>query len=369
LPMQQIDQTANVTLSDDQLAAEHLIKEWIANKKRKEFVLGGLAGTGKTTLIRHLVKNYEIGGVLALAGKAVKVLKDKGVNAQTIHSAIYEYAGLDDNGEPIFDTIAKNVFRKGMVVIVDESSMVNLQVANELRRHASKILWFGDHGQLEPIGDDPEIMTRCDYRLETIHRQAQESRILNVAYDIRTGLKSFTQMESGGEVVFSSQTNYEQIAEMQLDNDVVIVGFNDLRNRINLKAREIAKRAEKLCIGEQIICLKNNYRRGIYNGGIYTVTDIFKMNGDCIEANITDTDKEYYVQIYTPCLGVGKKSDDPNCAFDFFDYATAITCHKAQGSEWDRVLLVDPGDFSKWNMNRWRYTAVTRAKKLLHIVR
>ena len=177
--------TPGIVFTADQQAAIEAIDEWASDPESREFTLGGLAGTGKTTMLAEILKTLPC-RVAAPTGKAAQNLRRKGIPAGTVHGLIYKYIGEDENEKPVFDD-------KGdahAFVAIDEASMVNAEMANDLRRHCGRILWVGDHGQLPPVGDDPGIMSDPDARLETICRQTDGSDIIRFAHHLRTGCKA-----------------------------------------------------------------------------------------------------------------------------------------------------------------------------------
>ena len=362
-------------LSEDQARAFDAIKAWLASG-RKEFTLGGYAGTGKTTMVRTILQTIRKSAVLALTGKACRVLISKGIPAQTIHSAIYNFHAEDEKGDPIFRGKGGKVFTDDAVIVVDEASMVNVEIAEELRFHASRILWVGDHGQLEPIGDDPGIMKSPDATLEKIHRQAESSPIIRLAHLVREGAtfrEAKRSLSSAGlteGIAFRGNESPDGLAEAALceEYDQVIVGFNAFRNRCNEAFRVMLKKEDIVEVGDRLICLRNYRKIGALNGMIFKVLDAQEhARPDTARLTLEPEDGGRSIQsnAYLPCFGRGPSTDDPVGSV-YFDYGYAITCHKSQGSEWDSVVVKDsPCD--GWAMNRWRYTAVTRARSRLMI--
>ena len=158
----------------------HVLKE-VVRLPKHEVTVGGRAGTGKTTVIRHLVGLLPRFAVCAYTGKAVNVLKSKGVDARTIHSLIYK--AYTDEERKVYFSLAADLGCDG--IIVDEASMVSRSIYEDLRSFGKPLVFVGDHGQLEPVGDDFNLMRDPDYRLETIHRNAGE--IAHFADYIRQG--------------------------------------------------------------------------------------------------------------------------------------------------------------------------------------
>lgn len=383
-------------LSEDQEAAITKIEKWQLGQFTgalgpNELALAGLAGTGKTTVLTELValagkegSSMKVRRVLAPTGKAAHVLRTKGVDAGTIHSAIYNFEGTElekETGKVELKFSDKNArFRNG-IVVVDESSMVSADVAADLRRACQGILWVGDHGQLPPVGSDPGIMRRADVVLERIHRQAAGSKIVQAAHSFRSGgtpqeamdVAAACSVGSFDVLRLSSRAMAGSIVAVAVERGIeqLIVPWNDLRWRANYSYRMALKLDEDgLAVGERLVCLRNNYPLGVWNGEQIHVTEIFEW--DAAEKRGTVTIEADGRDNPIQCDIVLEEKDAPPREVDrgelLVGYGYAVTCHKAQGSEWKSVLVVDPGAASKFDLPRWRYTAATRAKESLIVV-
>lgn len=339
---------------------------------------GGYAGTGKTTLVKELIRTVGNVAVVAFTGKAVSVLRRKGVSqAQTLHSLMYQVAGEDDEGDPIFKrraTLARDddygYHPAPDLVIVDEASMINKRMHEDLEALARKILYVGDHGQLQPIGYDPGLMRDPIIKLEKIHRQAEGSEILHYAHHLREGKDPF-------DVVQPTAESDVQIVNRWPDNlhefDTVLVGFNGTRHYLNKLIREARGFSGVMPQrGETLLCLANNPGFGIFNGLQVTVNDCEPRDEETAWLWFTDFEgRDRHVPIYLPQFGSSEKFQREELIrenYGLFDWGYALTVHKAQGSEWDKVCVIEkihPG----WGEARWRYTAATRAaKKLTYVV-
>ena len=375
---------SNIELTEEQQEAVDAIAEWAAGNGN-EISLGGYAGTGKTTIIRYLVEGIAAKAVvLTPTGKAACVLRSKGIDADTIHSFIYRCVGEVEkkNGEmkPVFERKeAEEVLFRG-IIIVDEASMVNQEMANDLRSLdlGFRIIWVGDHGQLPPVGGDPGIMRSPNIVLTTIHRQAEKSPIIRLAHRVRAG-EPFGRLRSPDEsVVFvenAKSANKIVDVSIRCELDTVLVGMNSVRHDVNAEYRERIGFHDPLCVGDKVICLLNNRKLDIFNGQTFKITELGEVStwGGMPweqDATIHDGEREVDVRILLTRLGKQSSRDDENRSRDacLFDYAYAITVHKSQGSEWNRVGLVDCYS-SIWENNRWRYTGVTRAKDRLVVFR
>jgi exodeoxyribonuclease-5 len=164
--------------SPDQQAVVDAIVEWrdawpAANQT---FTLGGLAGTGKSTIVSYLAGCLPGAVVACPTGKAAHVLRRKGVDAGTIHALIYHPFG-NSKGQP---TYRLKRLLDAETIIIDEASMVDSKMYGDLCSFTKPILFVGDHGQLEPIGDNPHLMRNPDVRLEEIHRQEAGNPIIRM---------------------------------------------------------------------------------------------------------------------------------------------------------------------------------------------
>jgi exodeoxyribonuclease-5 len=260
-----------------------------------------------------------------------------------------------------FDTeafLGRNVW-----TVVDEASMVNEEMATDLRATGARLLWVGDHGQLPPIGVDPGIMRNPDAKLETVCRQAESSPIIRLAHWVRTG-HPFRDWKSAPEAEVVRSMTVRNVASTALRAKAqILVGFNNSRILLNRECRKQMGFTGDIVVGERLICLRNDYRRRMFNGQQFEVVELDESAlPGCRYARLRSVDdgSERDADVFVPCLGRGPKDDEPEGA-SLMDYAYAITVHKSQGSEWPTVVLVD-ATCKHWDDSRWRYTAITRAK-------
>ena len=343
-------------LSDKQKQALYQIFSAVKNGT-KEVTLGGYAGTGKTTLINYLTKFYPTFGVCAYTGKAANVLRKKGIHsASTIHSRIYK--PTFDNGVVYFDL---NQDHGCDGFIVDEASMVSEEIYLDLKSFDKSIVFVGDHGQLEPIDSNFNLMTRPDFRLEEIHRNA--GCIAKFAQHVRNGLAARGFQDEGLDIEFVSRISDEMLCEVSQ----VICAYNKTRCSINSQIRNALGYSGILNVGERVMCLRNNRMQGLFNGMQGTVVALYKgprgrklMDFEFdgfIYTGIAYEEDQFGQEKYKIKHGGG---DSPNP----FDYAYCVTCHKAQGDEWDDVLVIEQ-KCPKWSHRRWAYTAASRARTKL----
>jgi len=351
-------------LTEHQQGVYDAVKEWFRGSKRQELTFGGYAGTGKTVTASVIASGDDFGYVHTVAptGKAVRVLRSKGIHdAETIHSFVYRFVGKDANGQPIFDT---KETEEPDLLVADESSMVPMPVYQDLLATGLRILWIGDHGQLEPVGEDAGLMKDPEIRLEEILRQAKESPILAFAHECRQGIPPRDRIDVPGLKV-DRISDYLYDTERLLSFGQILVAFNRTRTSLNNRIREHLGFKAKVEVGDKLIIRRNNRRRRIFNGMIVVVEKIHELSGKEATVDLRDDDDRLLEEVKLDLRQLGNNQlVDPFPGVGLADYGYAITVHKSQGSQWDRVLVVE--EFCpKWSMPRWRYTAQTRAAKEL----
>lgn len=357
------------TLSEEQELAVNTIVAWAENlSSPREFKLGGYAGTGKTTVIKtiqeRLGQKFRI-GVCAFTGKAVSVLSRKQIYARTIHSTIYDTDIIAGKGYVFY---LKSQLNPNLdLIIVDEASMVSTDLYNDLLKFRKKILWVGDPGQLEPVGDNPNLMRKPDLVLNKIHRQAEKSAILTLANDVRNGKPISLRKELEDLVTRDKKLQVRDL----LSVDQVICAKNKTRRGFNESIRRALNRPlEELVPTDKIIILRNSLSDNVFNGLILFIETVHSSEKDYWVVDAKDeVDKRYLkLKLWKKTFFVEKldPGEFPPKGLVQADFGWAITCHKSQGSEWDSVLLYDewvPPQL--WDMRRWRYTGITRAAKKL----
>jgi exodeoxyribonuclease-5 len=358
---------SQIILTDEQNQAIDLILSWLFKSPRQVFKLGGYAGTGKTTIIRTLIERLddlnERCVVMAFTGKACSVLCRKNVPAGTIHSNIYN-CECDNKGNYTF-TKRASIPLQPRLIIIDEASMISTDLWEDLLSFKHKILCVGDPGQLEPVGDNPNLMHEQDFCLSKIHRQAEKSPIITLAHQIR----------STGILPSCKETPELSIRSKRVDTKFfssvsqVICAKNATRNSFNASIRQLKGFSPCTILPEEkLICLKNNLRFGIYNGLICFVKSVVEHE-DYFMCQLVDEINTQLPNIKiwkAPFLRQLQQGEFCPPYLAHFDYGYAITCHKSQGSEWNNVALwfecMPP---KVWDNKRWLYTGITRASKQL----
>ena len=116
------------------------------------------------------------------------------------------------------------------------------------------------------------------------------------------------------------------------------------------------------------MCLKNNKNLGLFNGMQGVVLDLY-MDDHGRPLMDFEFDDQQYHGIWFDTKQFGKEKPDANIFAgkvyaNPFDYAYCITAHKAQGDEFEKVMVIEQ-KCDKWDHRRWSYTAASRAKELL----
>lgn len=363
--------------------------------------IAGYAGTGKSTLIKFIIAALDIDEddvcYVAYTGKAAKVLKDKGCpNAMTTHRLLYQSVPRNDG--TFYHKIKRPLEHYYKLIVVDEISMLPKEMWDLLLSHKIHAICLGDPFQLPPIGEDNGVLAKPHIFLDEIMRQAQESEIIRLTMDIREGKP--LELFKGNEVQVIDQKDI--VGGMYGWADQIIVAKNLTRRTINNQMRKMIFNSDDTApqIGDRIICLRNDWENPsaagdvMVNGTTGVISNIKLINNhpflhpmmlaDFLPDDYTDMDVEFSpVDLYFrnvnmdyKLLSTGEetvtkenfKTFPKVCRPQTFDYAYAITCHKSQGSEYDKVLVFEEylkgGDHA-----RWLYTAATRAKKKLVLVR
>ena len=253
------------------------VAEWLKAKPGRGntppiFRLFGYAGTGKTTLAKHLAEGVD-GKVLfaAFTGKAALVMRRKGCeSASTIHSLIYK--PLESSVEqPSFELWDDAPASKAQLIVIDECSMVDAELGRDLLSFGVPLLVLGDPAQLPPIqGGGFFTDAEPDAMLTEVHRQAQDDPIVRLSMDIRDGNRLVPGDYGETQVVSRDALDPQRV----LDADQVLVGRNATRRAYNTRMRERRGFDEPLPVaGDKLVCLRNNRRKGLLNGGLWTVKE------------------------------------------------------------------------------------------------
>ena len=372
--------------SPQQDAALTAVARWLKGGQGQIFRLFGYAGTGKTTLARYFAEQVD-GQVqfAAFTGKAAQVLRSKGAtNARTIHSLIYRPRGEEAVSDeatgktsmsPTFSINRQSPLAKAKLVIIDECSMVDEELGRDLMSFGTPILVLGDPAQLPPIsGGGFFTEHEPDHLLTEIHRQARDNPIIRLALDVREG-REFMKGDYGTARVIGRD---EVDQELVLEADQVLVGTNRTRRRYNQRLRELKGfSAAYPQAGDKLVCLRNDAAKGLLNGSLWKVMTSSRETvkpGINLLVSPEEDDPDRGVAKIKLLKAAFENPDEEipwqqKKRFDDFDYGYALTVHKAQGSQWDNVVLFDESFAFRDTRQRWLYTAITRAAQRLTVVR
>ena len=360
--------------SNQQDEALKAVSKWLKDKNAPQvFRLFGWAGTGKSTLARHLAQDVNSVKYAAFTGKAALVMKKHGCKgASTIHSLIYIMTS-DEEGEPIFKLDPESAAADADLIVIDEVSMVDENLGQDLLSFGVKILVLGDPFQLPPVKGagfftniEPDIMLR------EIHRQAQDNPIVRMSLDIREGRKLQYGTYGQSRVISRHEVNQDDV----LGADQILVGRNKTRLDYNNRVRELLELPHQTpTIGDRVVCLRNNPRKKLLNGQIWTIIDVKKKNagkyqlklasdegfGSLIETTVK-THRDFFAGEEEKMAWQIRRQ------YDEFTFGYCLTVHKAQGSQWDNVFLFNESYIFREEASRWLYTAITRAAERIIVV-
>jgi len=332
-------------------------------------ITGG-AGTGKTTVLRTALRAYRQMGfeiyAVALSGRAAMRLHESiGFVTSTIAKLLRK--------EPIEPTSEKQKH----LLVIDEASMIDLPTMYRLVNHihpSVRIIFTGDPDQLPPIGcgkvlsDIVLSKAIANTMLDIVKRQEGSTGIPEYSKLVNLGI--VPEKLSTGAIHFH-ETKKSDIAQVCCDlyqqsreNSRVMAPTKTLVAEINKLTQEAVNpngnRLEFEMHGEQffqnlrlsdaILFTQNHYDKGVQNGSLGTLTSV-KSSGDSYGEVTLDT---------------GDKVDVTQSVLDCMELGYAITLHKAQGSQFPRVIIaLQKGKIVD---RAWFYTAITRAESEIHIV-
>lgn len=406
--LKKVEEKTDMILSEKQKEAIRTI-----NDNNVTIITGG-PGTGKTTIIKSIIeiyktKKYKI-VLCAPTGRAAKRMTETtGEEAQTLHRLL-EIGKVDDDAFFKKDKDFEGAPIDADIIIVDEMSMVDMFVMSYLLDCiylGTKLILVGDTDQLPSVGPGSVLKDIISSeKISTVHldkifRQAARSKIIVNAHRVNNGQKFIQKDDSElsenakEDFFFIKENNQEKILGQVLslcngrlkkfgdydffENIQVLtptkkgmLGTKELNKSLQQELNppregepEKASMGVIFRIGDRIMQTKNNYdmyweRRegdsietgnGVFNGEIGTITNI--------------NEKEKNIRI--------KFDDDKVCWYEFndleqIDHSYCITIHKAQGSEFDVVIMIVPQAAPMLLTRNLLYTGLTRAKKLLIVI-
>ena len=360
-------------LSEEQKnAIEYIEKIW---NKQPITVLTGYAGTGKSSTITALIsrlglKKSEV-AYCAYTGCAAMVLKRKGIQAQTIHHLIYN-TRKDNRTGKLYSILKYELDRDYKLIVIDEGSFVGEKIMEDLLTFKVPIIMMGDEGQLPPpIDKINKYMLKPDVRLTKIFRQKDGNSIIEFANNMRKGLFSFNYDDN----FVKCLSNYN--LSVCLWADQILCCTNKNKTEINKAIREYKGFKSQIPeVGDKLMCLKNNWYNLPISGENYELVN--GMTG-YVEEVIDATFSPYYNTmkilfslefdrsiVYKTTIDLNPFLDKEPMdikGIDSFDFGYACTIHKAQGAQWEKVLVIGKNGFG--DKKKLYYTAATRAEKKL----
>lgn len=364
----------------------------ILDSIRKNFlIITGGPGTGKTTIMKGIIELYkevhklsyeklaERVQLLAPTGRAAKRMSDATLMpASTIHRFL--------KWQKETNKFQVNEYHKSKaeVVILDESSMVDTLLMASLLRGISancKVIMVGDSYQLPSVGPGQVLHDLISssklpvIELKELYRQGMDSNILTLAYDVRKGEvvddvfnkeEDLTFIECSDDDVISnlmdvsstfkdlSYKNFQILAPMYKTK----CGIDMINQRLQVIFNPKDKSKKELVVGDvifregdKVIELTNMPDENIYNGDIGIISQI-----------VTQPAKKITIDFD------GNEVTFTAANFNKFRLAYAISIHKAQGSEFDVVVMPIVQGYRKMLYRKLVYTGITRSKKMLYLI-
>ncbi len=348
------------------------IATWLKTGRPQIFRLFGYAGTGKTTLARHIAEGID-GDVVfaAYTGKAALVLRSKGCDdARTIHSLIYRPQDIDSE-VPSFVINEQSPANAASLIIVDECSMVDEDLGRDLLSFGRPVLVLGDPAQLPPVkGGGFFTEAQPDFMLTEVHRQAADNPIIRMSMIVREG--GWLDRGAYGESSVIARDAIDSATVTRADQ--VLVGLNRTRKLYNKRLRELFGFSGSLPeAGDKLVCLKNDRKKGLLNGGIWTVKLMAPARSGKLRMSLVPEDDAARKPLRVRVLPAFFESEEEipytlRRDSDEFDFGYALTVHKAQGSQWNDMVLFDESWAFREHRSRWLYTGITRAAERITIV-
>ena len=370
-----VEKRVGITLSEEQRDAVRV------GVQAKVMVITGGPGTGKTTVIKSLLAILEAKGLSYLlaapTGRAAKRMEAAtGKEARTIHRLLefspQSGAFVKDEKNPLLTDL----------LVVDESSMLDIQLAHALFRALSlgaRLILVGDVDQLPSVGPGNVLLDIIAsgivpvVRLETVFRQAAQSGIISNAHRVNRGeLPVFNETDFFIISREEPQKALETIVEVATKRLPARFGLDPLRDiqilapmrrgvagieSINTALKQAlnphgeAAPRRNFGVGDKVMQTRNNYELDVFNGDVGVVTVLDVEAGE-LEVCFEDNRRVLY----------------PLDATDDLVTAYCTTVHKAQGSEYPAVVLAFLPQHYMMLQRNVLYTAITRGRKLVVIV-
>ena len=376
--------TASPTWSPQQEAALKAVADWLADPDGPQvFRLFGFAGAGKTTLAKEMAEGVK-GSVsyACFTGKAALVLRKKGcAGASTIHSMIYIPEGTDTEETPKFVLNPNSSAADAKLIVIDEVSMVGPDLAKDLLSFGTRVLVLGDPAQLPPVsGEGFFINAEPDIMLTEVHRQAADNPIIQMSMAVREGKPLHVGRYGDSRVIRRCEVSKDAMRELVMSADQVLCGLNKTRHSFNARIRELhdrqgVKAPHHPVPGDRMVCLRNDRQMGLLNGGLWEAISVdakSKTGVLKIQAKSIDDPGARTVRVKVPeqfFRGAEKElAWEQLKGLQQFTFGYALTVHKAQGSEFDNVVLFDESYAFHEDAAKHLYTGLTRAAERITVV-
>lgn len=369
------------------------------NKKQRNVIISGYAGVGKSELVKFIIKNLQVEEhdvcYAAYTGKAAQVLRNKGnKNVSTLHKLLYKSRQRPDG--TFFRFPVGHLPYK--VLVVDECSMVPVEMIQLINKFNNLFtIYLGDPFQLPPVDKEStnDLLAFPHVFLDEVMRQAQDSEIIQISMKIRNGEAIAPFKGKDVQIIRKKDLSTGMLTWA----NQILVATNKKRLEINNDVRTLAGRGPDPEDGDKIICLRNFWEQFSDDGdplinGTIGYLQILKENVGRIPYVVPEKFDQIVCHMQTEesgnflnlladkkCIKTGDTIFTPQTEYKIgkrklqdlipkpFAYGYAITVHKAQGSEWENVLVIEERfPFDSIEHRRWLYTAVTRASKKLVLV-
>jgi len=380
-PFDLVEKELRITLAERQRAAIQ------AAIDRKVLVITGGPGTGKTTIIRSIIRLYQRSGhnvlLAAPTGRAAKRMSEaSGFEARTIHRLL-EFSptkgGFKRNVDSPLDAD---------LIIIDEASMIDTQLMYHFLKAVpdrATLVLVGDIDQLPSVGAGNVLKDIIDsgavptITLNEIFRQSSRSLIVVNAHKINQGEFPYTNSdrETPQDFYFFQCEDPAEVCTMIVDmcakripdkfgyhpvNDIQVLSpmhrgiigtanLNaELQKHLNKSTVELTRAGRTLKTGDKVMQIRNNYDKDVFNGDIGRISSI-------------DLEEQLLLVNF----------DGRQVTYDFIELdelvlAYAISVHKSQGSEYPVVILPILTQHYMMLQRNLIYTAITRGKKLVVVI-
>jgi exodeoxyribonuclease-5 len=250
--------------------------------------------------------------------------------------------------------------------------MVDEELGRDLLSFKKKVLVLGDPAQLPPVkGGGFFTEQEPDAMLTEVHRQAADNPIVRLSMKVRGG----ERLEFGDHGALRVVSRKAIDAELVKKADQVLVGLNKTRRAYNKRLRELLGYKDAMPeVGEKLVCLRNDKTKGLLNGAVFRVHKASGLRQKRFRMLLIPEETPGVKAIRVGVLPAYFEGTEEILPYaqrresDEFDFGYALTVHKAQGSQWDDVVLFDESFAFRENRERWLYTGVTRAAKTLTVV-